>query len=545
MTVAVATTSVYCAVCGRELTDETSQNIGIGPCCRSQYGWRRISSLDEAAATTIKTLIHAIAQDSLRGDELRQALFTIYEHGFQDLAKRIGERVARRLTVEVSTTPPPASENVYAQPQTDVLRPLPFQPTPHQEQNALDPVRRLVASKQHGVVFIVGFAGTGKTSCLQFIAHEHGVPIIITPTGKAALRVREATGLDAMTIHRWMYKPVEDPKTGQTVFKRRDSDIPIPRNRMIVVDEASMVGPDLWKDVYTLCFQYGLRLVIIGDGFQLPPVVPPNTPPFSVLTPAFAQELAAAGIPVARGELTEVLRQAEGSPIIRASILLRQGNGWSAVRDLPQVKPNEIWNIALAVHQKGGITVCHRNVTRFQINAGLRSMLGINDEMPQEGEPLVCLRNTYEAGVLNGEVVRFPGWLPQHPPDQYETIKDRYKNVEENARFGGVEFENGVEATLAVEELHGRLQASAKAIQIAGARWARGVNFYAGDDVAPHISANFGYGWTAHKAQGSQWPYVMIVLEPSIRLNEEDGRRWIYTGLTRATEGAAISPSRI
>jgi hypothetical protein len=48
--------------------------------------------------------------------------------------------------------------------------------------------------------------------------------LVITPTGKSALRVREATGLDARTIHRWIYKVVEDPKTGGVKFVRRNSE---------------------------------------------------------------------------------------------------------------------------------------------------------------------------------------------------------------------------------------------------------------------------------------------------------------------------------
>lgn len=536
--------SIYCCACGRELTDELSQSIGLGPDCRGIYGWRRVSAISPEAGALARELVHQIADDNLRGDDLRKAIFTLYEMGFTELAKRVEQRVGKLTVVETAPVQQSAP-NVYAQPQSEVLRPLSFQPTPHQEQQALEPVRQLVRSNQHGVVFIVGFAGTGKTSCLQFIAHEHGVPVVICPTGKAALRVREATGLNAQTIHRWMYKPVEDPKTGLTTFKRRDNDIPIPRNKLVVLDEASMVGPDLWKDVYTICFQFGLRLVVIGDGFQLPPVTPPNTPPFSVLTPTFAQQLVAARVPVVRGELTEVLRQAEGSPIIRASMMLRQGRGWSALREITVVKPADFWNVAGAVYQKGGITICHRNTTRFKLNAGLRTMCGFADEMPQEGEPLVCLRNTYEAGVVNGETLRFPGWHPQHQPGQYESVKDKFKGTDESARFGGVLFDNGVEATIAIEELHGRLQGGPRAIQIAAQRWARLENFYAGEDVAPHINANFGYGWTAHKAQGSQWPYVLIVLEPTIRLNEEEGQRWAYTALTRAEQMAAVYPGNV
>src|SRR5262249_10606000 len=151
---------------------------------------------------------------------------------------------------------------------------------------------------------------------IRVLGQEHGKPKIVTPTGKAALRVREATGLDAGTIHRWIYKPVVDPKTGVLKFARREgNDLDIPASRLVILDEASMVGPDIWKDVRQVCEQHDLKLIVIGDGFQLPPVQVRGAPMFSVLTPEFATQLGAERI-----EMNEVLRQAQGSPVIRASM---------------------------------------------------------------------------------------------------------------------------------------------------------------------------------------------------------------------------------
>ncbi len=272
----------------------------------------------------------------------------------------------------------------------------------------------------------------------------------------------------------------------------------------------------------------------IGDGFQLPPVQPPNSPPFSILAPEFAAQLGAQ-----RVELTEVLRQAQDSPIIRASMMLRRREGIRSFNEIPKIEREQIASICLAVHQRGGITICHKNVTRFKINAGLRQMLGIYDEMPQPGEPLLCLKNTYEAGLVNGETLLFPGWsvLPEQP----EAITDRWKpGISELAHFGAIKINGKNNAVIAVEELHGRLTLSMKAISTVAAKWARRENLYCGDAVAPHVAANFGYAFTAHKSQGSAWPYVFVVIEPSIRLSEEEGARWCYTSLTRASKEVAV-----
>ena len=54
------------------------------------------------------------------------------------------------------------------------------------------------------------------------------------------------------------------------------------------------------------------------------------------------------------------------------------------------------------------------------------------------------------------------------------------------------------------------------------------------------LSANLGYCLTAHKAQGSEWPVVVVYIDPGIRTRTIDGRRWLYTAITRAQQQALI-----
>jgi exodeoxyribonuclease-5 len=410
---------------------------------------------------------------------------------------------------------------------------LPFKLTAGQEL-ALETVGRLMKRFDPSACFIVGFAGTGKTTALRVFAQQYGRPIVITPTGKAALRVKEATGLEAQTIHRWMYKPVEDERTGVVKFARRYPDeIDVPPSRLILLDEASMVGPDVWRDVWDTCKQLNLRLVCVGDGFQLPPVQAQNARPFSVLTPDFA-----AGLKAERVEMTEVLRQAQDSPVVRASMQLRAGEGIRSLYELPRIQTPQLAGVAVSTYQNGGVVVCHRNITRFKINVGVRATLGLSNEQPQPGEPLLVLKNNYDVGLYNGEALAFPGW--SIPPDQFERVYDRWKQQEESARFGATLVGGKSPATLSIEEIHGKLLSGFAAIAQAASRWARTRDLYLGDTVAPHLHANFGYAYTVHKSQGSQWPYVLVILEPSVRLDEEEGRRWAYTAITRAQSMAAI-----
>jgi len=525
-----ALASSNCAACGRPLTDAISIETGVGPDCRANYNYVAISKLSDADRFTVNGLLHTIAADKLYGDQLREAIHTIFLCGLADLAKRIERRVHRRLA------PVQTSIEVVYEAVPVVPKPLnlPFTLTEGQER-AREAVQRLMNVPGFGLCVNAGYAGVGKTTLMRVFGQEYGTPQIITPTGKAALRAKQATGLEASTIHRWIYAPKEDPRTGIVTFARRALDeIVVPAARLVLMDESSMVGPDVWKDVYDVCRQLDLKLVCVGDAFQLPPVQAPNAAPFSILSPEFALHHKAERI-----EMTEVLRQAQESPVIRASMKLRQGMGLAAFEELQKVDITQIWDVTTAVHRAGGITICHRNATRFQLNAGIRTTLGIRDEQPQPGEPLMCLKNAYEAGILNGETFEFTGW--ELPPDTFERVHDKYKDVNENARFGATRLrEQRTQIVLALEELHGRLAAGTRAIEIAGNKWARLNNLFAGDTIAPTIHANFGYTWTAHKSQGSEWPYVLVALEPSIRLNEDEGRRWAYTAVTRATQATAV-----
>lgn len=403
------------------------------------------------------------------------------------------------------------------------------------QQLALDMVERCLRKPEPAVCVIAGFAGVGKTFLVRTIAQQCGIPQVITPTGKAALRVRELTGLEACTAHRWMYIPYEDPRTGVMVFRRRNLDeLVIPDSRLVILDEASMVAPDLWRDVREVCRQLDLTLVLVGDPAQLPPVMPPNTEPFSVMTPEFA-----AAVNAERSELTQILRQAEGSPIIRASMRIREGERLNALRELPFLQADQFWAAAFGTYRQNGVVICHRNLTRFQINAGIRSCLGYEwQESPQPGEPLLVLKNNYSVGLFNGETVNFGEWL--RAPNDVEVIHDRYKKIEEYVRFGCARVGEKSVATLALEEIHGRLSSGPSTISRAAKKWALAEGLLFGDQTASQLHTNFGYAFTAHKSQGSQWPYALVVLEPSIRLDNEDGRRWMYTALTRAEQAVAI-----
>lgn len=407
------------------------------------------------------------------------------------------------------------------------------------QDSALEMVGRLLAVGGAAFGVVSGWAGTGKTTLIEQVAERHGPPLVVTPTGKAALRVTEATGLDASTIHRWAYETREDPDTGETRWRRKPANkICLPTNGLVVLDEASMLGEAVWRDLWVLCQAAGLRVVLVGDPFQLPPVVRREDGQwgtFSALTDLKTDH---------RVDLTEVVRQALDSPIIRASVDIRSGaeGARRAMGSLARVASSResLVREFLALGPSRAM-VAHTNQCRQDLNLAVRSALGLGDELAA-GEPLLVLLNTYCLDRFNGEVVTFDGWR-QHPDDQVG-VRDRHKNLSATVSFG-IAGVDGSAAMVSPEEVFAQcgsmpsttLQRAARAYAIE--RWGTPK-----EEVVPYLSANLGHCLTCHKAQGSEWDDVVVVVEPSVggpqgRYGVE-GRRWLYTAITRARKSAVV-----
>ncbi len=183
--------------------------------------------------------------------------------------------------------------------------------TPEQETGAR-------AAFEHRLSVITGGPGTGKTASIRTIARlgvaQHVKVLLVAPTGRAARRMTEASGVDAKTIHSALgWVPGELPD--------RDEDDPLPCD-LLIVDESSMANLELMVTLLRAVAPEA-HVVLVGDADQLAPVGAGKP---------FADLVASDVVPTAR--LTHIFRQAAGSMIVQGAHAIRRG-------EAPEFTPDE------------------------------------------------------------------------------------------------------------------------------------------------------------------------------------------------------------
>lgn len=352
-------------------------------------------------------------------------------------------------------------------------------------------IRLAVKSK---TMVITGGPGVGKTtivnSILRILAAKSVDLLLCAPTGRAAKRMTEATGMEAKTIHRMLEF---DPKA--FCFKRNEEN-PLDCD-LLVIDESSMVDVMLMQSLLK-AVPSNAALLIVGDIDQLPSVGPGQV---------LADIIDSGAVPVMR--LTEVFRQAAQSKIITTAHAINAGR-------MPDLAPPEdeadFYFVPAADPEQAVSRIVELVGKRIPNRFGFDPIKDIQVLCPMNrgGVGARSLNIELQAALNpagDKKVERF-GWTFA-PGDKVMQIENDYDKDVYNGDIGMIEDIDMVEGEVVVD-FEGR-----------------SVNFVFGelDTLVP------AYAATIHKSQGSEYPAVVIpVMTQHYAMLQ---RNLIYTGVTR------------
>ncbi len=389
-------------------------------------------------------------------------------------------------------------------------------------------------------VFVLsGYAGTGKTflidyvvrECLHLKAGEEAV--FISPTGKAAANLVK-NGTVAGTVHGLIYmREDEEPEVdenGEIISPRELKFVKRERIgekiRLIIIDEASMVNESVLFDLLS----FGVKCLFSGDGAQLPPVN--GTCPL-LERPHYT--------------LTQIVRQAADNPIIKLANMAREGKripygnygDKACVIAKGALRAADRRRLFLQADQ----ILCGRNKTRNALNAEIRRYKEIppTELLPTEGEKVICTLNDWEKPLdkeerfhlVNGIIGTARNILPQM--DELATMDFLADFMEEPIT---VPFDTGIFEGEDYAHFYGD-----RAVTLSDGTVVRDDNFALLHKLRavkdePVCRFEFAYAITCHKAQGSEFHFV-VVFDESWAFGEERNR-WLYTAITRAKEKLLI-----
>ena len=383
----------------------------------------------------------------------------------------------------------------------------------------LDEMQRkaVVEAVKNGVLVITGGPGTGKTTTINAIIRyfetEDMEILLAAPTGRAAKRMTEATGWEAVTIHRLLELSGVPSDDRSTASFERNEENPLEAD-VIIIDEMSMVDIFLMNALLK-AVSVGTRLILVGDINQLPSVGPGCV---------LKDIIRAGSCPVV--QLTRIFRQASQSDIIVNAHKINRGEHVTLdnkSRDfffLQRQDPNVILRVVLALVQEKMPRYVDARPTDIQVLTPMRKgSLGVenlNEMLQRYLNPPSSEKNEKE--TARG---RF------REGDKVMQIKNNYQIEWEARNRYGIAIDKGTGIFNGDMGIVQQIDLLAETMEVLFDDY-RTVTY----SFQMLEELELAYAVTIHKSQGSEYPAVVIPLltGPRMLMN----RNLLYTAVTRA-----------
>lgn len=450
------------------------------------------------------------------------------------------------------------------------IKRFPYEPTPCQERLFTE-LADFLYGGEGDIMVVNGYAGTGKTSALAAVVAAFGKMgtscVLLAPTGRAAKVLSSYTKCPAYTIHKHIYrqKSFDDGIGKFTLAPNKERDV------VYIVDEVSLIGIEqgrsnvnfgsgnLLEDLINFV-RSGIdcKLVMVGDGAQLPPVGLDRSP---ALSPEYMS--IAGGVRFCT--LSSVVRQASKSGILHNATILRgyitegvDGLPFSKLgleidgfEDVSRVSGGELIETLSDAYDKygedGTVVLCRSNKRANRYNAGIRAQVQYREERLVKGDKLMIVKNCYQFDgrlkgtdyIANGDIARL---------EKVSNYEDRYGLHFAQALLSLPDYDGQeIKAKICLDTLLSEAASLSSEQQnalyqgvladYAHLRTKKQMHDAVRED--PYYNAlqiKYAQAITCHKSQGGQWNCVFV--DNSFWQGEFslDDLKWLYTAFTRAVD---------